>query len=51
VKTRYLLCEDKKEYLLHEDERKKDYLLCEDKEKKTSLILIHREPVSDHHVR
>jgi len=47
----YLLCEDKKEYLLHEDERKKDYLLHEDKEKKTSLILIHREPVSDHDVR
>jgi hypothetical protein len=30
------MCKDKKEYILHEDERKKDYLLCEDKEKKTS---------------
>jgi hypothetical protein len=43
----YLLCEDKKEYLLREDERKKEYLLCEDKENKTSLIWIHGEPVSD----
>ena len=32
----YLLCEDKKEYLLHEDERKKEYLLREDKENKNS---------------
>jgi hypothetical protein len=30
------LCEDKKEYLLREDERKKEYLLREDKENKTS---------------
>jgi hypothetical protein len=30
----YLMCEDKKEYLLHEDERKKKYLLCEDERKK-----------------
>jgi len=30
----YLLCEDKKEYLLHEDERKKEYLLHEDEIKK-----------------
>jgi hypothetical protein len=51
VKTGYLLCEDKKEYVLHEDERKEDYLLREDKENKTSLILIHREPVSDNDVR
>ena len=47
----YLLCEDKKEYLLHEDERKKEYLLREDKENKTSLIWIHGEPVSDHDAR
>jgi hypothetical protein len=33
----YLLCEDKKEYLLRENERKKEYLLHEDKENKTSL--------------
>jgi hypothetical protein len=32
----YLLCEDKKKYLLCEDERKKEYLLREDKENKTS---------------
>jgi hypothetical protein len=43
----YLLCEDKKEYLLREYERKKKYLLREDKENKTSLIWIHGEPVSD----
>jgi hypothetical protein len=48
VKIRYLLCEDKKEYLLREDERKKEYLLREDKENKTYLIWIHGEPVSDH---
>jgi hypothetical protein len=51
----YLLCEDKcedkKEYLLREDERKKEYLLCEDKENKTSLIWIHGEPVSDRDAR
>jgi hypothetical protein len=47
VKIRYLLCEDKKEYLLREDERKKEYLLCEYKENKTSLIWIHGKPVSD----
>jgi hypothetical protein len=47
VKITYLLCEDKKEYLLREDERKKEYLLCEDKENKTSLIWIHGEPVSN----
>jgi hypothetical protein len=29
------MCEDKKVYLLHEDERKKEYLLREDKENKT----------------
>jgi hypothetical protein len=29
------MCEDKKVYLLREDERKKEYLLCEDKENKT----------------
>jgi hypothetical protein len=48
-KKEYLLCEDerKKEYLLCEDERKKEYLLGEDKENKTSLIWIHGEPVSD----
>jgi hypothetical protein len=46
VKIRYLLCEDKKEYLLREDERKKEYLLREDKENKTSLIWIHGETVS-----
>jgi hypothetical protein len=32
----YLQCEDKKEYLLREDERKKEYHLREDKENKTS---------------
>jgi hypothetical protein len=48
---RYLLCEDKKEYILHEDERKKEYLLCEDKVNKTYLIWIHGEPVSDHDAR
>jgi hypothetical protein len=42
---RHLLCEDKKEYLLREDERKKEYLLCEDNENKTSLIWIHGEPI------
>jgi hypothetical protein len=47
----YLLCEDKKEYLLHEDEIKKEYLLHEDKENKTSLIWIHRELVSDRDAR
>jgi hypothetical protein len=47
VKIIYLLCEDKKEYLMREDERKKEYLLCEDKENKTYLIWIHGEPVSD----
>jgi hypothetical protein len=47
----YLLCEDKKEYLLHEDERKKEYLMCEDKENKTSLIWIHGEPVNDRDAR
>jgi hypothetical protein len=49
-KKEYILHEDerKKEYLLHEDERKKEYLLCEDKENKTYLIWIHGEPVSDH---
>jgi hypothetical protein len=51
MKIRYLLCEDKKEYLLHEDERKKEYLLREDKENKTSLIWIHGEPVSDRDAR
>jgi hypothetical protein len=52
----YLLCEDKKEYLLVKIryllcEDKKEYLLCEDKENKTSLIWIHGEPVSDRDVR
>jgi hypothetical protein len=58
VKIRHLLCEDKislcedkKEYLLREDERKKEYLLREDKENKTSLIWIHGEPVSDRDAR
>jgi hypothetical protein len=51
VKIIYLLCEDKKEYLLCEDKRKKEYLLHEDKENKTSLIWIHGEPVSDQDVR
>jgi hypothetical protein len=32
VKIRYLLCEDKKKYLLREDEINKEYLLREDKE-------------------
>jgi hypothetical protein len=41
------MCEDKKEYLLCEDERKKEYLMCEDKENKTYLIWIHGEPISD----
>jgi hypothetical protein len=36
VNIRYLLCEDKKEYILCGDERKKDYILREDKENKTS---------------
>jgi hypothetical protein len=31
----HLLCEDKKEHLLREDERMKEYLLHEDKENKT----------------
>jgi hypothetical protein len=48
VNIRYLMCEDKKEYLLREDEIKKEYLLCEDKENKTYLIWIHGEPVSHH---
>ena len=43
----YILCEDKKEYLMCEDERKKEYLLRKDKENKTSLIWIDGEPVSD----
>ena len=43
----YLLCEDKEEYLLREDERKKEYLLHEDKENKNSLIWIHGKLVSD----
>jgi hypothetical protein len=51
VKIRYLLCEDKKEYLLREDERKKEYLLREDKENKTSLIRIHGEPFNDRDAR
>ena len=51
MKIRYLLCEDKKEYLLREDERKKEYLLRKDKENKTSLIWIHGEPFSDRDVR
>jgi hypothetical protein len=40
VKIQYLLCEDKKEYLLHED-----------KENTTNLIWIHGKPVSDHDAR
>jgi hypothetical protein len=40
VKIRYLLCEDKKEYLP-----------CEDKEKKTSLIWIHGKPFNDRDAR
>jgi hypothetical protein len=51
VKIRYLLCEDKKEYLLREYERKKEYLLRKDKENKTYLILIHGEPISDRDAR
>ena len=42
------MCEDKKEYLLCEDERKKEYILREDKENKNSLVWIHGEPVNDH---
>jgi hypothetical protein len=34
----YLLCEDKKEYLLREDERNKEYLLREDERKKEYLM-------------
>jgi hypothetical protein len=51
VKIRYILCEDKEEYLLREDEIKKEYLLREDKENKTYLIWIHGKPVSDRDAR
>jgi hypothetical protein len=47
----YLMCEDKKEYRLREDERNKEYLLRKDKEKKTSLIWIHGEPINDSDAR
>jgi hypothetical protein len=51
VKIRYLLCEDKKGYLLRKDEINKEYLLREDKENKTYLIWTHGETVSDHDAR
>jgi hypothetical protein len=38
VKIRHLLCEDKKKYLLREDESKKEYLLREDERKKEYLL-------------